>query len=123
MTIEINDKSYIVGMWFSRDPITNNDWLACIVRDPEQPTRYKGWSRFRYVKDNKIWDSEDRKSWTTFTSREQMNDDEIIGFIRLMQKLECAYPHKDEIIVKGDIKKFFELAKDKSWMNLKEVKA
>jgi hypothetical protein len=43
MSIEINEKSYIVGLWFSSDPITENNWLACIIRDPENPKKYKGW--------------------------------------------------------------------------------
>ena len=54
--IELDDKSYIVGMWFSSNKKTNDDWMSCIVRDPKDPTRFKGWSRFRTTKDAKIWD-------------------------------------------------------------------
>jgi hypothetical protein len=31
--IELDDKSYIVGMWFSSNPKTNDDWMACVIRE------------------------------------------------------------------------------------------
>lgn len=124
MTIEINEKSYIVGIWFSSNPITENNWLAGVVRDPENPKRYKGWSRFRYVKDDKIFDSEDEKKWTDFTSQEHHTEQDMIDFMDLAQvRIEEGYPDKDKIIVKGDIKKLVELSKGKEWMNIKQVPA
>lgn len=120
--IELNDKSYIVGLWFSSCPITNNDWLACMIKDPEQPTRYKGWYRFRYVKDDKIWGSEDEKKWTNFTSQDGLTDEDMIKVMELAQNLREAYPDKDHVIVKGDLKKMLELVEDKPWMNIKVEK-
>lgn len=109
--IELNDKSYIVGMWFSSDPITNNNWLACVIKDPEQPTRYKGWSRFRYAKDDKIWGSEDEKKWTTFTSQDGVTDEDMIKYMDVAQNMPVAYPEKDRIIVKGGLKELIKLSK------------
>lgn len=120
MTIQLDDKSYIVGMWFSSNPITNNDWLACIIRDPEHPNRFIGWSRFRYTKDDKIFDSEDEKIWTNFSSAEGATEQQMIAYLGIMQRgIEEGYPHMDEIIVKGDLKKLMKLAENKPWMNIK----
>jgi hypothetical protein len=124
MTIELDDKSYVVGMWFSSDPKTNNDWLACMIKDPNNPKKYKGWSRFRYTKDDKIFDSEDEKSWTNFESSDTNTEDEIIAIMDSMQNaIETGYPVKDKMIVKGSLKKLIELSKSKSWMNIKMVEA
>ncbi len=121
MTIQLDEESYIVGMWFSSDPFTNNDWLACVLRDTENPNRFIGWSRFRYTRDAKIFDSEDKKSWTNFSSAEGATENQMIGYLGIMQRgIQEGYPDMDEIIVKGDLKKLMELGKDKPWMNIKE---
>ena len=117
--ISLDDESYIVGMWFSSCPKTENNWLACVVRDPKKPKAYKGWSRFRYVKDNNVFDSDDEKSWTTFDVQENTSQERIIEILRQMQDaIKEGYPDMDEIIVKGGLKKLIPLAKGKPWMNI-----
>jgi hypothetical protein len=124
MTIELNDESYIVGMWFSSCPKTHNDWMACVIADPDRPGCFKGWSRFRITKDDKIWDSEDEKKWTYFSSAPENTEEDMIAIMRgLQNSLASGYPDKDKIIVKGDMKKLFRLSKGHSWLNLKEAKA
>lgn len=124
MTIELNEKSYIVGMWFAANEETGGDWLACVVRNPENPKTYKGWYRFRYIRDSKIFDSEDEKSWYHFETGESEDDESII---KSMDKthlfISMKYPKKDRVIIQGDLNKLFELTKGKSWMHLKEVKS
>lgn len=92
-----------------------------MVRDPENPNRFMGWSRFRYVRDEKIFDSEDKKSWTNFSSSEGATENQMIAYLTIMQRgIEPGYPEMDHIIVKGDLKKLMALAKDKPWMNIKQ---
>ena len=123
MTIELDENIYIVGMWFSSDPISGNDWLATIIRDPDHPTRYKGSYRFRYIKDDKIFDSEDEKSWTDFTCEDNIPETQIIeGMAYLQEAISAGYPDMDKIIVQDGIDKFFELAEGKPWMNIKQEK-
>lgn len=120
MMIELNDESYIVGIWFSSDPVSNNNWMSGFIKDPDNLKRYKGWSRFRYNKDDKVFDSEDEKIWADLTAHEDQNEDDIINTMRLAQlELKSAYPDTDEIIVKGRLKKLMKLARGKSWMNMK----
>lgn len=123
MSIEINEKSYIVGFWFSWCPRTNNNWLACAIKDPDNPKKYKAWFRFRYIKDDKIWGGEDKKNWFTFTLQENQTDDDVINIMTLAQKeIEAGYPEKDNVIVKGDIHKMMKLTEDKEWMHIKTEK-
>lgn len=120
--IELDENSYIVGMWFSSNPETNNDWMACVVRDPEDSRFFKGWSRFRITKDEKIWDSEDEKKWTYFKSSDTNTEDEMISILDGMQKaIQTGYPDIDKIIVKGGMKKLFELSDGHPWLNIKEA--
>lgn len=121
MTIELDEQSYIVGVWFSWDSFTGNNWMACVIRDPENPEKYKGWSRFRYVRDENIFESADEKSWTAFNVKDQTTEDEIIKLMDSAQTgIEPGYPDKDRIIVKGSLEKLMELSKGKEWMHMKE---
>lgn len=123
MAIELDDKSYIVGLWFSSCPKTENNWLACFVRDPENPKRYKGWSRFRYSKGTEVFNSEDEKSWTTLYSDENKTEQDILKFMKLAQdSIEEGYPDKDKIIVQGDLKKLMKLSENKHWMHMRTEK-
>lgn len=122
--IELDEKSYIVGMWFSSNPVTHNDWMSCIVRDPKDPTRFKGWSRFRTTKDAKIWNSEDEKKWTQFASQEGHTEQYMIDTMNATQEhLKAAYKDTDKIIVKGGLKKLMKSSEGHDWLNMKQVKA
>lgn len=124
MTIELDDKSYILGMWFSSNPVNNNDWLGCVIKDPDNPKKYKGWSRFRYTRDNKIFDNDDEKSWTTFTSQEEKTEEDMIQFMTLAQKeIEHGFPVMDHLMVRGSLAELIELSDSKDWLNMKRVKA
>ncbi len=120
--IELDDKSYIVGMWFSSNPVTNNDWMACVIADPDRPGCFKGWSRFRKTKDDKIWDSKDEKTWTQFQSAEGHDEDFMIKTMREMQQtLKGQFKDIDKIIVKGNLKKMMRLSKGHPWLNMKQA--
>lgn len=121
--IQIDEQSYIVGVWFSSCPETQNNWLACVIRDPENPKCFKGWSRFRYVKDDKIFDGEDEKSWTTLTAEDKTENEFIMMLDMVQVGIEEGYPDKDRVIVQGDIHKMMKLTKDKAWMHMKVEKA
>lgn len=118
MTIEIDEKSYIVGVWFSSCPVTDNNWLACVIRDPENPDSYKGWSRFRYIKGDAIFDGEDEKSWTSFSCEGITEEKCIANLDEIQNGIAQGYPKKDKVIVKGDCLKMMELTKDKEWMHM-----
>ncbi len=121
MTIELDKNSYVVGIWFSSDPDTGNDWLGCVFRDPEQPERFKFTSRFRYKKDDGIFESEDEKRWMSFISSPGISEDDAIeSMTKIQNKISEGYPDIDSVIIKGGLDKFFELTKDKPWIFKRE---
>lgn len=122
--IKLDDKSYIVGMWFSSNKFTNNDWMGCVIKDPNREGHFKGWSRFRYGKDKKIWNSKDEKSWTAFQTDEKKTEDEAIEIFNTLQEhIKAGYPDTDKIIVKGSLEDLIKASKEHSWLNMKMVDA
>jgi len=118
--IEIDENSYVVGMWWASDPVTNNNWLCCVQRSKTNPKCFEGHYRFRYHEDDKIFDSKDRKSWVSFVSKEDEKEEEVIKSINILQSVVALkFPEIDFIPGGGCIKKFFEIAKTKPWMHMK----
>jgi hypothetical protein len=52
----------IVGVWFVSTVPNKQDWMAG-VRELEPDAKYELTYRFRYYKDDKVFDSEDKKNW------------------------------------------------------------
>ena len=123
--IEMNDNTYILGLWYSNDPRTGNNWLCFIERDDSPDGDWKGVYRFRYKRDEKIFNSKDEKSWMTIEGRKnksipKMTEDQMIEYMDKFQlQLSGGYPDMDKMIVRDGLKDFLEKAKEKDWMNLR----
>jgi hypothetical protein len=52
----------IVGFWYLETIPGYQDWMAS-VREIEPERKYEVMYRFRYYKDDKVFDSKDRKNW------------------------------------------------------------
>lgn len=119
--MELNDNTYLIGIWFSSNPHTLDSWLCHAIKDPDNPDKYKVFYRFRYKKDDKIFNSEDEKNHYEFGFNDTQSEDYIIDFIDKIQSLiEPGYPEKDKIIIKGNVDKMFSLCKDKPWFNIRK---
>lgn len=57
--MEFKDGDFVVGVWVVDVPNRHNWMLTLIRRDGQWCGEY----RHRYVRDTKIWDSQDRKSF------------------------------------------------------------
>lgn len=118
--IEFTEGAYIVGMWYADDPETNDNWMCCVQRDPENPKRFKGDYRFRYSKGEKIWDSDDKKSWWKFETKEGDSEQDVIDAVNKLQShIALKFSEIDYLEIKGDLSKFLELAKTKAWLHMK----
>lgn len=73
----------IVGIWYLTTIFNHQDWMAA-VREIEPNQKYELKYRFRYYKDNKQFDSEDKKNWYegTFTGTRSY----VIAAIRFTAK-------------------------------------
>jgi hypothetical protein len=56
----------IVGVWYLNTIQNHQDWMAA-VREIEPDEKYELTYRFRYYKDDKAFDSEDKKNWYSAT--------------------------------------------------------
>lgn len=120
--IELLQDDYIVGFWYSNCPKTENNWLCCVKRNRENKMRYEGTYRFRYKRDDKVFDSSDEKSWMSFESKEDQTEQEMIASIDEIQKnMRFLYPDMDFLLVQGDLALFMEKSKTKDWMHIKQV--
>lgn len=118
--IEFKEDSYIVGMWYADDPETENNWMCCVQRSHTNPKCFHGDYRFRYNKDGKIWDSKDEKSWWSFETKEDDTEESVIDAVNKLQSaIALKFPLVDYLEIKGDVSKFLELSKTKSWLHMK----
>ena len=116
MVIEEND--YILGFWFA-EAGNGDDWLMILLR---RGKKYIGEYRFRYKKDDKIFDSEDKKSFYSFSAKtEDVAEDEMVkklnGFFEMV-KLRYSVRAK-YIEVKGDFHKFSYLGAQEDFFHIK----
>jgi hypothetical protein len=122
MTIELDEKSYIVGIWFSSCSETGNDVLMCVIAHPEKKGFFKGWSRTRYCNSPEIFNNDDKKNWYSFISREGQTEEYMIETMdTLHQASRMAYDYLDKIIVRGSLEKLMEMAPKHHWMNMQQV--
>ena len=122
MTIEFNDDSHIIALWFSESPEGNN-WLACAQRDNKtQEIRVD--YRFRYKKDDYAFNSKDEKSWYTVKPKKEDSNEKIIDTFRLIQKAgtHLGFPYHDEVMINGGTQEFLDKTKDKPYMQMKQFK-
>ncbi len=63
MTICIQEGTYFHGIWVIDTPDVN--YMACLSKP--DGGKWKFQYRFRYITDDKVWDSDDKKSWYSMT--------------------------------------------------------
>lgn len=101
--IEMDDK--IVAIWFlSTTP--EQDWMAA-VRVIEEDRKYELVYRFRYYKDDKVFDSDDKKNW--YKGEITATRSYVIAALRLVgQTMASAHGNQlyELLNEDGDIGKF-----------------
>lgn len=120
MTIELNEKSYILCIWFASCPQTENDLMITVIKDPDKEGYWKGKMRVRQKIDDNIFDSNDLKTWYSFETNVPMTEDEMIRKQHeMMESTKVLFPEIDFVIVQGGVEAFLEKAKEKPWMHMK----
>lgn len=94
--IEINEKTFIIGVWqlgFRGGPDHRpGNWLA-FLSVPEPGANISLVYRFRYYEDDKIFDSEDERSWYKAEISSKVPHLEVIDKVRqLAAQLQAALP-------------------------------
>lgn len=120
--MEINDKSYILGVWFSDYEIGNI--MITAFKTDKEVDEWTAEVRLRLYEDNKTFLSDDRKdfygrSWPKGTDKEKV----IKDCNRLVEIYKGAYkPHLHEYVsVEGDMDKLMEELEKKDWAKIKKL--
>ena len=73
MTIEFKKDRYFTGIWFG-NLFPDQDFMGAMYKEGNDwVIKY----RFRYIVDDKIFDSDDTKSWYTLIAKENQSENEI----------------------------------------------
>lgn len=118
--IEFKPDSYIVGLWYSENPQTLDNWMCAVWKDKDDE-RWNVFYRMRYKKDDKIFDSKDEKSWYGFACSGKTQEYQMIKTIDDMQRIGISImmPKHDRLLIQGGFNDFLEKGKDKKWLHLK----
>ena len=104
--MELKEDDYILGCWFAVDP-DDNDWLMTIKRKQDDPLNWTGEYRFRYRVDNKVFQSQDRKSFYSFTITNQTEEQVIEQLNKLVDMIREQYSKFFKYTeIKGNSEKF-----------------
>ena len=114
--IELNSDCWVYGFWYVDGDDKN--WLACLSkRDGSWRLDY----RFRYYRDDKAHDSDDKKSWYTGKMNGDQPVEKILAAVgQAVAAIEKEYGNKADFLsleCQGDDPKvFFEIGAT-SWGN------
>lgn len=118
MSFCFTEKSYILGMWYQE---TKNGLINYLTGFWKEDGKWIGLQRKRTCIDDRIFDGDDKKEWTDFTPKNpDVTESEIIRTMDLIGAGALVVGlRSDRLLVQGDITKFLELAKTKSWIHMK----
>jgi len=116
--MEFTVDDYILGMWFAEAPNGDNWQMTIIKRDG----KWLGEYRFRYKKDDKVWHSNDRKSFYNFKIPEEETEEEVLKKMEVFfDVIKIQYPRGEFISIKGDFNKFIFRMAQEPWFNIKKI--
>jgi hypothetical protein len=102
--MEFQPDDYILAVWFAE---TDGGDFLMSVKKAKGSDVWDGEYRYRYIKDDKIFDSEDEKSFYTMAIPDKTEEEVesiLDGMFDLMKLKYSGYNEK--LTIKGDINKF-----------------
>jgi hypothetical protein len=120
-SMELTENDYILGVWFAED-FQGNNWIMTIKRPKDNMTHWFGEYRFRYKVDDKVFNSQDEKSFYSFEIKDQDEKEVLSQVNRIANVIKIKYGKSFSYTeVKGDIHKFqFRLAQE-PFMNIQKL--
>lgn len=121
MSISIDENT--IGLWFVNIP--NGDILTTLSRTPDDNNLEIMW-RFRYYRDEKAWDSKDKKHWYRAVGPRQKQE-EVISHIRMVCQASAlrAGSHAEDYyeLLRGSmsVREFMELLGKQPFAHTKQV--
>lgn len=125
--MNLQEGDYVCGLWFVNIPPCDQaprggDWMGSLVRKKGE-TKNTVQYRFRWYKDERIFDHEDTKNWYSFTADEPMKVTQSkIGEVA-ETLARAARSHVEFMEVKGGFKEFMAAAQSGKfkWMHVQAL--
>ena len=104
--MNLTENDYILGIWFAEAKDGNN-FVMTVKRDKDKPKQWTGEYRFRYKVDDKVFESEDKKSFYEFTISDLTEEEVLAKIENIFNFIKIGYSAKSEYIeIKGNAEKF-----------------
>lgn len=87
MSLEFKARRFYAVIGFVHGEKAGRDWLGAAWKDAEGPWHVT--YRFRYYRDDKVWDSLDEKNWYEATA-EGKSKEEVVDLLRKMADMLVA---------------------------------
>ena len=118
MSIQFTEKSYILGLWYQE---TDDGLVNYLTAFWKEDGKWMGMGRKRIVRDERIFDGQDEKTWQKLTPKNaDITENEIIEIMDETRDAAIICGLKtDQLLIQGDVKKFLELSKTKPWCHMK----
>ena len=121
--MNITESTYILGVWFFEHEGVGNIMMT-VYKDSEDSDIWKGEIRARTYLDNRVFGSDDRKTfyareWEPGTTKEQV----IKSVKSLFSLYSKAYKPivEDVVMIEGDGEKMIEELSKKDWAQMKKI--
>lgn len=119
--VEPGPNAYTSAMWFMGNEYL--DWMFMLFKNKGE-NFFRANYRFRYHKDDKIFDSDDEKHWYSIVYKEDAIEDDLIlkthvvaKQLGVMLELEPEY-----VPIKSDAPDaLYEALKDKPWAHMRKL--
>lgn len=119
--MDIRQNDYILGVWFISSE--DKDWLCTVVK---RDGKWVGEYRFRYYADDKVFDSDDKKSFYTFEAEgdlpEELIKERIDTIAQKMTELDIwAGSTLQYVDVRGDGAVWVEKMRNAPFVHIQET--
>lgn len=116
--IELKDSTYLLAIWFVSWREAN--WMCAVYRhapEDDWTVRY----RFRYFEDERVFDSDDRRSWYAGTLPSSMTEDMLIAKFDMFASVVGLGrgASLERLLVKGGMEDLKRAAEGCEWFNFR----
>ena len=121
--MELKENDYILGYWFASDH-SSNCWYTMVIKRGD---KWLVQQTFRYNKEPEgefdPFSGKDKKNRTDFEIAGDADENSVIEKMnKIWEVIKIKYPsYSDMFLVQGDIAKFFDIAKTKHYLHMKQV--
>lgn len=117
--MDFKQEDYVLGVWFAEKKNGDN-WLMTIKQKQGTTDCWEGEYRFRYKKDDKIFNSEDEKNVYSLGIDGESEDQIVEKLNGLFEVIKTEYTaHSEYVEIKGGMEKFMFRLAQCPWSNIK----